>query len=136
MSIYDNISGDKLVTALKKTLEKAKRADFCIGYFNLRGWDLLLESVDALPGSHLDERFGDNFGYQTLIICPPDLQEMWNEYKLEYGLRAEVLSLGEVQNKLKQIRPFRIVIMEFSRFIELGRPDLKEFSPSNVWRMK
>jgi hypothetical protein len=53
MAIYDNISGDSLATALKKTLEKARRADFCIGYFNLRGWDLLLESVDALPGDRL-----------------------------------------------------------------------------------
>jgi hypothetical protein len=37
-------------------MERAKRADFCIGYFNLRGRDLLLESVDALPGDYLDEK--------------------------------------------------------------------------------
>ena len=60
MSIYDNISGDTLASAINKTLEKAIRADFCIGYFNLRGWDLLLESVDALPGGTLDERFEDD----------------------------------------------------------------------------
>jgi hypothetical protein len=33
MAIYDNISGDTLATALNQTLETAKRADFCIGYF-------------------------------------------------------------------------------------------------------
>ena len=60
MSIYDNISGDTLASAINKTLEKAIRADFCIGYFNLRGWDFLLESVDALPGGNLDERFEDD----------------------------------------------------------------------------
>jgi hypothetical protein len=68
MSIYDNISGDNLAIALKKTLGKAKRADFCIGYFNLRGWDLLLESVDALPGSQLDERFEDGETYKARVL--------------------------------------------------------------------
>ncbi|MDR2096995.1 MAG: DEAD/DEAH box helicase, partial [Spirochaetaceae bacterium] len=36
------------------------------------------------------------------------------DYKQEYGLRAEVMSLGEVQNKLKHTRPFRIVIIDES----------------------
>jgi hypothetical protein len=48
--IFDNINGDKLAEALKKTLNEAKRADFCIGYFNLRGWDLLIDSVEQLIG--------------------------------------------------------------------------------------
>ena len=46
-TIFDNISGDNLGVALNNTLKSAKRADFCIGYFNLRGWKLLLDSVDA-----------------------------------------------------------------------------------------
>jgi hypothetical protein len=46
MSMYDNISGDNLATTLKKTTEKANRADFCIGYFNIRGWDMLSDRKD------------------------------------------------------------------------------------------
>jgi predicted nuclease of restriction endonuclease-like (RecB) superfamily len=42
--IFDNIRGDNLATALKQTLNGAKRADFCIEYFNLRSWDLLIDS--------------------------------------------------------------------------------------------
>jgi hypothetical protein len=102
MSIHDNISGDSLATALKKMLGKARRADFCIGYFNLRGWDLLHESVDA---RHLHKRGGMMIG---------DVVRLWNDYKPEYGLRAEVMSLGEVRNKLKTTRPFRIVIIDES----------------------
>lgn len=47
-SIYDNIE-QHLAPALKLALVGARRADFCVGYFNLRGWRELSASVDALP---------------------------------------------------------------------------------------
>jgi superfamily II DNA or RNA helicase len=67
-TIYDNISGDSLAQALVKTLETAKRADFCIGYFNLRGWDLLCKAVDGLPGGPLDKRFEDEGLYHARVL--------------------------------------------------------------------
>ncbi len=47
--IFDNIQ-DELLTALRGTLAGAKGADFCVGYLNLRGWRLIREDIDQLPG--------------------------------------------------------------------------------------
>jgi len=47
--IFDNINM-ALLPALQETLKTAKRADFCVGYFNLRGWRHLVEYVDQLQG--------------------------------------------------------------------------------------
>lgn len=57
-TIYDNIE-NKLHKGLNSCLDKATRADFCIGYFNLWGWNMLLEQVNKLSGACLPDGYGD-----------------------------------------------------------------------------
>ena len=47
--IFDNIDL-KLLPALQETLNLAYRADFCVGYFNLRGWKQLDSYVEQWAG--------------------------------------------------------------------------------------
>ena len=47
--IFDNID-QQLLSALKQTLETATHADFCVGYFNLRGWSGLASYIEHWRG--------------------------------------------------------------------------------------
>jgi hypothetical protein len=49
-TIYDNIDL-KLLDGLRSAMESATATDFCVGYFNLRGWGSLADLVEAFPGS-------------------------------------------------------------------------------------
>ncbi len=47
--IFDNIE-QTLLPALQETIELCNRADFCVGYFNLRGWKQLDSYIDKWSG--------------------------------------------------------------------------------------
>lgn len=54
--IYDNINY-KFENGLKEMMEspEVKRVDFCVGYFNLRGWERIIDYIDDLEGDWVDE---------------------------------------------------------------------------------
>ena len=54
--IFDNIDL-KFTQGLQDIITNTgvKRVDFCVGYFNLRGWNLILDEIDSLEGDYVEE---------------------------------------------------------------------------------
>lgn len=66
--IYDNIN-DKFEDGLKQMMDNplVKRVDFCVGYFNLRGWERIVDYIDGLEGAYVDE--GRDGGQREYRYC-------------------------------------------------------------------
>ena len=59
--------------------------------------------------------FEDDFGLETLIICPKNLVKMWEGYVHNYRLRARVLSISRVLNELPDLRRYRVLVIDESQ---------------------
>ena len=76
--IFDNID-QKLLPALQEILETADHADFCVGYFNLRGWRGL--------SSYIEEWEGGEGGCCRLLVGmqPPPEETFRRVMRLDKG---------------------------------------------------
>jgi len=101
-TIFDN-QERRLLDALRKVLAGAVAADFCIGYFHLRGWSQLADLIDDFKG-------GDE-GKCTLLVgmqTPPeqvsrDLQSALRKPELPDGPRLAQLKQEAVASFRSQI---------------------------------
>lgn len=87
--VFDNIQ-DELLPVLRATLTTSKRADFCVGYFNLRGW----QSIDDLIQPWIPEQ-----GQQCRVLIGmqrPSHDEVRDLYRAASGC-CRVLIVWDVQ---------------------------------------
>ncbi len=68
----------------------------------------------TMMATALARMFEDDQGYETLIICPKNLEPMWERYRTEYGLRGMVLPISQVTKKLPDLKRYRLVLIDES----------------------
>ncbi len=61
--------------------------------------------------------FQDDYNWQTLILCPKNLVSMWQDYVYRYKLTAEVLSTSRVIRELRDMKRYRLVLLDESQNI-------------------
>ena len=102
----------------KELLEFQQKAVLVAAHhLNKRGGVVIGDVVGlgkTITATALAKIFEDDFFLETLIICPPNLKEMWEFYTHKYQLRAKVISQGSVQNILKDLRRYRLVVIDES----------------------
>ena len=130
--IFDNIEL-ALLPALRQTLEKSTRADFCVGYFNLRGWkaidDLiaqwtggdgkqcrLLVGMQRLPQDQLRAAFslgqsGELLDNQTALRLKKKLAEEFRA-QLAFGVPTNSDEAG-LHRLVAQLKERKVVVKLF-----------------------
>jgi len=86
-------------------------------HVNKRGGVLIGDVVGlgkTLIATALARIFEDDYGMRVLIVCPKNLEPMWNDYRERYGLRGKVLSISRAIRDLPDERRHQLVIVDES----------------------
>ena len=87
-------------------------------HLNKRGGVIIGDVVGlgkTITATALAKIFEDDFGMETLIICPKNLTEMWESYAHKYQLRAKIFSISRVLTKsFTKMKRYRVVIIDES----------------------
>lgn len=66
-TIYDNIE-KKFADGVLQHVKNAKRVDYCVGYFNIRGWNTVVSQIDQLEGMEVKENGKTYTRYCRLLV--------------------------------------------------------------------
>ena len=86
-------------------------------HLNQRGGVLIGDVVGlgkTLMATALARVFEDDYGLETLILCPKNLVPMWEDYREQYRLRGRVLSISRAIQELPNLRRFRLIVIDES----------------------
>jgi len=106
-SIYDNIQ-QLLLPELQHYLHQAYRADFCVGYFNLRGWRQIDADIEQFEG-------GEGQACRLLV----------GMYRLPKEELRQALAIGVERERMDQgqaIRLQTLMAQEFRQQLTYGAP--------------
>ncbi len=68
----------------------------------------------TLMATALARIFEDDYGYETLILCPRNLTSMWEWYQQEYKVHALVVPTSMATKRLPDLRRYRLVLIDES----------------------
>ena len=101
--IFDNIT-EELLPALQETLALCERADFCVGYFNLRGWRQLHDNIEKWHG-------GDGHCCRLLVGMQQMPQEQLRQAMSSVTAGEQIDQATAVALKKKLAQDFRDQLM-------------------------
>jgi hypothetical protein len=111
--IFDNME-KSLLPELKRNLDGATKADFCVGYVNLRGWESIEDEIEKFTGTD-DSKCRLLVGMQTL---PKD------ELQAFFSLHSE--GKNEGIDRQEGIRQKRKYVEEFRLQLTYGAPNNRD----------
>ncbi|MBC6414884.1 MAG: NgoFVII family restriction endonuclease [Bdellovibrionales bacterium] len=76
----------------------------------------------------------EEFGWQNLILCPKNLEAMWNEYIDNWEIRGRVIPISQVQSKLPELARYHVVIIDESH--NLRNPHGKRYQAVKNYILK
>lgn len=112
-NIYDNIES-RLLPVLQTAIKTATHADFCVGYFNLRGWKQLSEFVQSWSGGA---------GAQARLLVGMQRLPSEETRRLNPFIKRDEDIDADTARKLKQT-----LALEFRKQLEQGRSEARDRS--------
>lgn len=99
---------------------QAKAVKIAAHHLNKRGGVLIGDVVGlgkTLMATALARIFEDDYGLETLILCPKNLVSLWEDYRDRYRLRARIISISRVMQELPTLRRYRLVLIDESHHL-------------------